>query len=86
MSPDRERDFGPQPIARILADHGLGTKELVAASGEQLTHKAVARAVRGRWLTPNMQEKLRRALERATGERYDLEELFTYAGGDATGD
>jgi hypothetical protein len=34
----------------------------------------------GRWLTPNMQDKVRRALERATGGRYALADLFSYAG------
>jgi hypothetical protein len=78
MNPDR--DFGPQPIARVMQDRGLTPNDLVRASEDQLTHKAVGRAMRGRWLTPSMQDKVRRALERASGERHALSELFTYAG------
>ena len=79
MPPDPERNFGPQPIARVMQDRGLTPNDLVRASEDQLTHKAVSRAMRGRWLTPNMQDKVRRALERASGERHALGELFTYA-------
>ncbi|HEX5011623.1 MAG TPA: hypothetical protein VFY71_14615 [Planctomycetota bacterium] len=39
----------------------------------------MARAVRGRWLTPDMQDKVRRALQRASGERYALRDLFSCA-------
>jgi hypothetical protein len=80
MAPDRERNFGPQPIASLMQERGLVPNDLVRASEDQLTHKAVSRAMNGRWLTPNMQDKVRRALERASGGRYALEELFSYAG------
>jgi hypothetical protein len=74
-----ERDLGPQPIERLMRDRGLTPTDLVRVSEDQLTHKAVSRAMRGRWLTPNMQDKVRRALERACGERFALGELFSYA-------
>jgi len=80
MSSGSNRDFGPQPIARLMQETGLTPNDLVRASEDQLTHKAVARATAGRWLTPNMQDKVRRALERASGGRYALADLFTYAG------
>ena len=73
------RDFGPQPIARVMQERGLTPNDLVRASQDQLTHKAVGRAMRGRWLTPNMRDKVRRALERASGQPYALGELFSYA-------
>ena len=57
---------------------GLSARELVAASTEQLTHKMVAKACKGRRLTPNVQRKVLRALNRATGKEYRLEDLFTY--------
>ena len=85
MSPERERDFGPQPIARLMAARGLAATDLVRASEEQLTFKAVSRAMGGRWLTPKMQGKVRRALERATGSRFALAELFSYAPGHEAG-
>ena len=78
---DPDRDFGPQPIARLMQERGLAPTDLVRASEDQLTHKAVSRAMKGRWLTPNMQDKVRRALERATGDRYSLRDLFSYVEG-----
>ena len=85
MDSDRERDHGPQPIARLLAERGLAASDLVRASDEQLTFKAVARALKGRWLTPNMRGKVRRAFVKASGTECALAELFTYARDDADG-
>jgi membrane-associated phospholipid phosphatase len=79
--PPSERDLGPQPIAEVLRAHGLEAQDLVAASTEQLTHKMVARACKGRRLTANVQGKLRRALQIATGEEFGLGDLFTYSKG-----
>jgi len=77
--PAPTRDHGPQPLAALMQERGLKPTDLVQASTDQLTHKAVSRAMQGRWLTPHMQDKVRRALERATGEPHALIELFTYA-------
>lgn len=79
--PDPERDLGPQPIARLMQERGLSSNDLVRASEDQLTHKAVSRAMKGRWLTPHMQDKVRRALEQATGDRFSLRDLFSYSEG-----
>ncbi len=73
-----ERDLGEQPIARLLAELALKHTDLVAASTEQLTHKMVARACKGRRLTPNVQAKVLRALNAASSRQYGMEELFTY--------
>lgn len=73
-----ERDLGEQPIAALLTARGLKAHDLVAASTEQITHKMVARACRGRRLTPNVQGKIHRALERATGETFARGSLFNY--------
>ena len=78
MNSEIERNLGEQPIARIMVDHGLKARELVAISTEQLTHKMVSRACKGRRLTPNVQSKIRDALNRSTGKEYSMEELFTY--------
>lgn len=75
---DTERNLGPQPIARLMAEHGLRAHDLVAASSEQLTHKMVSRACKGRRLTPNAMGKVLRALNAATGRDYALGDLFTY--------
>ncbi len=75
---DIERDLGEQPVARLLAEHGLKPHDLVAASTEQITHKMVARACRGRRLTLNVQSKILRALNHATGISFSLSHLFNY--------
>ena len=74
---DIERNLGEQPIARLLANHGLKPQDLVAASTEQITHKMVSRGCKGRRLTLNIQSKLRNALNRATEEQYSLKDLFS---------
>ena len=74
-----ERDHGPQPIGGVLTRLGLSAHDLVAASGEQLTHKMVARAVRGRQLTANAMGKVVRALNRRADRTYSAAELFSYA-------
>lgn len=73
-----ERDLGEQPLAALLAARNLKAHDLVAASTEQITHKMVARATKGRRLTPNVQGKIHRALQNATGETFALRDLFTY--------
>ena len=78
MPDEIERNLGEQPIAALLSAHALKAADLVAASTEHLTHKMVARACKGRWLTPNVQAKVLRALNRASGRQYALGELFNY--------
>lgn len=73
-----ERNLEEQPIARIMAEHGLKARDLVAVSTEQITHKMVSRGCKGRRLTPNVKSKLRDALNTATGREYAMGELFTY--------
>ena len=70
--------LGQQPIAGILAERGLKHHDLVAASEVPITHKMVARACKGRRLTPNVQDKVLRALCAATGESFTLKDLFNY--------
>jgi len=79
MNEPNERNCGEQPIAALLANHGLSAHDLVAASTEQITHKMVARACKGRWLTPNVRGKIRHAINRAAGTEYTLADLFNYS-------
>ncbi len=58
---------------------GLNNHDLVAASVEQLTHKMVAKARRGRWMTMRLRLKVLRALNNATGREYALADLFNYS-------
>ena len=78
MNGDIERNLGEQPIAQVMADLGLKARALVAMSTEQITHKMVARACKGRRLKPNVQSKIRNALNQAEGNEFSIEDLFTY--------
>jgi len=78
MNDEIERNLGEQPIARIMVEHGLKAKDLVTISDEQITHKMVSRACKGRRLTLNVQHKIRNALNQSTGKEHSMEELFTY--------
>jgi hypothetical protein len=75
---EEPRDLGPQPLASLLARHELSPTHLVDASGEQLTHKMVTRAAKGRRLTGNAMGKVLRALNKAAQASYDLPDLFNY--------
>lgn len=74
-----ERNLGPQPLAALLAEHELSVHDVVAASSEQITHKMVTRGCKGRRLTPNVQGKVLRALQLATGREFDIGQLFNYS-------
>ena len=78
MIPDQERDLGEQPLAALLSELGLKSHDLVASSTEQITHKTVQRGCKGRRLTKNVQGKLLRALNTASGNTYAIKDLFTY--------
>ncbi|MBE7493415.1 MAG: hypothetical protein HS117_00560 [Verrucomicrobiaceae bacterium] len=80
-----ERNMGVQPLEGILGGLGLGNHDLVTASEEPITHKAVQRARKGRRLTKHMQQRVTAALNRAvslqgrTVERaWEVSDLFTY--------
>ena len=57
---------------------GLANHDLVAASTEQLTHKMVAKARSGRFLTMNVRQKVLRALNKVLKTEYSVKELFNY--------
>jgi hypothetical protein len=78
MNNDPERDFGEQPIAKVLASHGLKPTDVVRNSAQQITHKMVGRAVKGRRLTPHVQAKILNALNKAANAHYSLKDLFNY--------
>jgi len=78
MVKDIEHDLGVQPLAGLMTEHGLKPNDLVRNSTEQLTHKMVNRAVKGRRLTPNIQRKILNALNKAAGKEYELKDIFNY--------
>lgn len=86
------RDHGTQPLDAVLQRWGLSNAQFVAASSEQLTHKQVQRARKGRQLTLHMMIKLTRLLNevlagglpeetRKEFTPYLHRDLFTYAKG-----
>ncbi len=73
-----ERDLGEQPLARLMAEHALKAADLVGASKEQITHKMVTRAVKGRRLTANTMGKVHRAWRAAASSDLPETALFNY--------
>ena len=78
MDTNNDRNLGEQPLARILEERSLSHHDLVAASGGRCNHKMVARAAKGRRLTPNTKAIVLAALNAATGESFALADLFNY--------
>ena len=78
MSVYMEKNLGEQPISRIMVASGLKPHDLVAHSDKQITHKMVARAIKGRKLNPHVQLKVLSALNNVVGKNYSLKDLFTY--------
>ena len=73
-----ERDFGPQPLESLLQSWSLSNHEIVEASPEQLTHKQVQKACKGRKLTLKMKQKAARALNFAIWGRLTDKERENY--------
>ncbi len=86
------RDHGPQPLDTMMDTWNLTNHELVDTSTEQLNHKQVQKARKGRQLTLAMMQKVCRAfnitiwnrLDKAQKEiyfEYMHRHLFSYAKG-----
>lgn len=80
-----EHNMGVQPLDGIMAEQALGNHDLVAASKEPMTHKAVQRARKGRRLTKHMQQRMADALNalmKSRGQEIErpwvVKDLFTY--------
>ena len=79
MSKSNEsREHGVQPLDALLNDLGLTNRDLVSASTEQLTHKQVQKARKGRRITENIQRKILHAFNSLADRKHDLEDLFDY--------
>jgi len=87
---DLTRDHGDQPIDALMTRWGISNHDLVDTSYEQLNHKQVQKARKGRQLTLKMMQKLARTLndavvirlekiERPKFEPYLHKHLFNYA-------
>lgn len=62
MEESSQRDLGMQPLDTLLEEMGLSNHELVSFSTDQLTHKQVQKARKGRRVTVNIQRKILVAL------------------------
>lgn len=87
-----ERDLGVQPLDAMMVEWGLDNHDLVKVSTEQLTHKQVQKARKGRRLSLKMMQKVTRAFNVAIWyqlsdeqkeEYYEYmhRDLFNYAKG-----
>lgn len=90
------RDHGPQPLDGLMARWNISNHELVEASEEQLNHKQVQKARKGRQLTLHLMQKLMRALNGTVIAKLPKEQqpdfvpylhkhLFNYAKGHDSG-
>jgi hypothetical protein len=84
------RDHGPQPLDGLLSRWNMTNHELVEVSEEQLNHKQVQKARKGRQLTLHLMQKLTRAVNEAVVAKLTKEQqpvfkpylhkhLFNYA-------
>lgn len=62
---DASRDHGTQPIDDLMTRWSITNHQLVEISPEQLNHKQVQKARKGRQLTLHLMQKVTRALNDA---------------------
>lgn len=71
--------FGVQPLDALMTKHGLSNHALVEASTEQLSHKVVQKARKGRGLTSRAKTKILKAVHNALPEqKFAHRDLFNY--------
>ncbi|MEI6674314.1 MAG: hypothetical protein WCO57_03960 [Verrucomicrobiota bacterium] len=86
------REHGPQPLDGLMDRWKLSNHDLVNASTEQLNHKQVQKARKGRHLTLHLMQKVMRALNATVVAHLDKDtqpafveyphrQLFNYAKG-----
>ena len=75
---DMPLDLGEQPIAMLMQKFNFALHDLVKNSTQQITHKMVSRAMKGRRLTRHVQIKILNAFNSAAKTKYAVKNLFTY--------
>lgn len=78
MNDENDRNLGVQPLDGIMSELDLEAHDLVAGSTEQITHKMVTRARKGRKLSRRVQFKIVNALNNIAEKEYSLRDLFNY--------
>ena len=71
-------DYGAHPLDTMMEQWKLTNHELVEASPEQLTHKQVQKARKGRKMTIPMMQKVMRAFNIAIWTKLNKEEKEAY--------
>ncbi len=78
-NPPQNLENGPQPLDKVLTELCLKNSDLVEKSTEQLSHKVVSKARKGRLLTINAKHKILNALNAAQAQKtYKLLDIFNY--------
>ena len=73
------KDYGAQPLDALMTRLGITNHAMVAASTEQLSHKVVQKARKGRRLTAKAKTKVLNALHSAFPEKkFAHRDLFNY--------
>ena len=83
MADEIQRDLGLQPIDQLMKQWGVENHELVEVSTEQLTHKQVQKARKGRRVTINSQRKIFNAIRKVAEDKeldpnLTIADLFNY--------
>lgn len=77
--PVEKLENGAQPIDALMTSLNMKNSDLVTQSSEQLSHKVVAKARKGRKLTINAKHKILNAINAFQKEKtYKLSDLFNY--------
>ena len=77
-NPKDERDLRVQPLDKMMDAWGIENHDVVAVSTEQLTHKQVQKARKGRRLTLKMMQKVTRAYNVCIWHRLTVEQKEVY--------
>jgi hypothetical protein len=75
---DETRDHGVQPLDELMNRWGITNHQLVDTSVEQLNHKQVQRARKGRQLTLHLMQKVTRTLNDAVLTKLPKEERTNF--------
>ncbi len=77
--PEEKLENGVQPLDALLTSLNIKNSDLVSQSSEQLSHKVVAKARKGRRLTINGKHKILNSLNALQKDKsYKLSDLFNY--------
>ena len=78
MSDMEQRDLGTQPLDGMMKEWSISNHDMVDVSTEQLSHKQVQKARKGRRLTLKMMQKVTRAFNVTIWHRLNDEQKEAY--------